>query len=214
MLAICLYFHVHQPYRIKRYRVFDIGVDHEYFNDEGEHDLNNRRVLLKVAHKSYLPANEVLLGILEKYPEARFAFSLSGVLVSQLCEYAPEVLDSFKRLVDTGRVELLSDTYYHSLAFFYSPKEFERQVRRHDETMRREFGYLPHVFRNTELSYTNDLARWAEGHGYEGILAEGWDGVLGNRSPNVLYRPKGTGKIKALLKNYRLSDDIAFRFSE
>lgn len=214
MLSVCPYFHVHQPYRIKRYRIFDIGKDHEYFNDDSETDLNNRRILRKVAEKSYLPANEVLLRLLKRHPDFKFAFSFSGVVLDQLAAYAPEALDSFKRLVATGRVELLADTYHHSLAFFYSLKEFERQVDLHRAALRRLFGITPQVLRNTELSYRNDLGAWAEKAGYSGIMAEGWEYVLGWRSPNFLYRPPGGKKIKILLKNYRLSDDVAFRFSE
>jgi len=214
MLSICPYFHVHQPYRIKKYRVFDIGQDSEYFNASDETDLNNLKVLKKVARKSYLPANATLLGLLKKHPEFRFAFSFSGVVLEQLEEHLPEVLDSFKALVDTGRVELLADTYYHSLAFFYSRREFERQVKQHERLLKRIFNVKPKVFRHTELSYNNDLAKWAENQGYLGIMAEGWEPVLGWRSPNFIYSPKGCKKIKVLLKNYKLSDDIAFRFSE
>ncbi|MCH7597570.1 polysaccharide deacetylase family protein [Patescibacteria group bacterium] len=214
MFSVCLYFHIHQPYRIKRYRVFDVGVDHNYFNDSSESDLNNKRVLAKVVQKSYLPTNDVLFHLLKKHPEFRFAFSFSGVLLDQLEEDFPEVIDSFKQLVDTGRVEIMGDTHHHSLAFFYSRQEFGRQVRRHRKIMKRIFGQAPRVFRHTELAYNNELARWAEENGYMGIMAEGWEGVLGWRSPNFLYQPQGCSKIKVLLKNYRLSDDIAFRFSE
>ena len=124
MLSVCPYFHVHQPYRIKRYRIFDVGHDHNYFNDSGESDLNNKKVLAKVVRKSYLPTNDILLHLLNKHPEFRFAFSFSGVLLDQLEEDFPEALDSFKRLVDTGRVEIMGDTHHHSLAFFYSKCEF------------------------------------------------------------------------------------------
>lgn len=214
MLSICPYFHVHQPYRIKKYRVFDIGQDSEYFNASDETDLNNLKVLKKVARKSYLPANETLLGLLKKHPEFCFALSFSGVLLEQIEEHLPEVLDSFKKLVHTGRVELLADTYYHSLAFFYSRREFERQVKQHERLLKRIFNVTPKVFRHTELSYNNDMAKWAERQGYLGIMAEGWEPVLGWRSPNFIYSPKDCKKIKVLLKNYKLSDDIAFRFSE
>lgn len=214
MLSLCLYFHVHQPMRLKRYRIFDIGADHDYFNDRGASDLNNQKVLRKVAEKSYLPTNAILLDLLKTHPEFRFAFSMSGVLLEQLERDEPEVLDSFKRLVETGRVELLADTYHHSLAFFYSLKEFERQVERHRATIRRIFGVTPQVFRNTELSYTNALADWAGRNGYLGVMAEGWDPILSGRSPNFLYRSPSDAQVKILLKNYRLSDDIAFRFSE
>jgi len=214
MLSICPYFHVHQPLRIKRYRVFDIGNDHSYFNDSSQTDLNNYRILEKVARKSYLPANETLFALLKRHPEFKFAFSFSGVLLDQLEYHFPHVLDSFRKLVGTGRVEVLADTYYHSLSFFFSPREFERQVALHQKKIERIFGVTPRVMRNTELSYNNALAAWAEKNGYKGILAEGWGPVLGWRSPNFVYRPKGCKKIKVLLKNYRLSDDIAFRFGE
>lgn len=214
MLSVCPYFHVHQPLRVKKYRIFDVGQDHDYFNDRGETDLNNYKVLKKVSEKSYLPTNAILEDLLREHPNFKFAFSFSGVLLEQLEEDFPEVLDSFKRLVSTGRVELLADTYHHSLAFFHSKPEFKRQVREHEEILYRIFGQRPRVFRNTELSYNNELAQWIEENGYKGILAEGWDPILEWRSPNFVYRPKGCTKAKVLLKNYRLSDDIAFRFGE
>lgn len=212
MLTVCPYFHVHQPHRIKRYRVFDIGRDNEYFNASDETDLNNAKVLRKVAAKSYLPATAVLGELLDRHPEFRFALSFSGTVLDQFELYAPEVLAAFQKLVQSGRVEILADTYYHSLAFFYSRPEFERQVALHHKRVFELFGQNPKVFRNTELSYTNDLAKWCEDNGYLGIMAEGWDPVLGWRSPNYVYQPKGLSKIKLLLKNYKLSDDIAFRF--
>lgn len=212
MLSVCPYFHVHQPYRIKRYRVFDIGNDNQYFNDGSATDLNNQRILEKVAHKSYRPMNAVLAQLLEEHPDFCFALSFSGTILDQFAAYAPDVLESFQALVATGRVEILADTYHHSLAFFYSLPEFERQVKLHEEKVQSLFGVTPKVFRNTELSYRNDLAKWCEEHGYIGIMAEGWEPVLGWRSPNYLYRPQGCERIKVLLKNYKLSDDIAFRF--
>ncbi len=212
MLTVCPYFHVHQPHRIKRYCVFDIGRDNEYFNASDETDLNNGRVLRKVAQKSYLPTTAVLGELLAQHPEFRFALSFSGTVLDQFEVHAPEVLEAFQALVRTGRVEILADTYYHSLAFFYSRTEFERQVAQHQQRIQELFGVTPRVFRNTELSYTNDLAGWCEDNGHLGIMAEGWDPILGWRSPNYVYQPKGREKIKVLLKNYKLSDDIAFRF--
>ncbi len=212
MLTVCPYFHVHQPHRIKRYRVFDIGRDNEYFNASDETDLNNAKVLRKVARKSYLPMTALLSELLERHSEFRFALSFSGTVLDQFEQYAPEVLLAFQKLMHTGRVEILADTYYHSLAFFYSRSEFERQVALHHKRIFELFGQNPRVFRNTELSYTNDLAKWCEENGYLGIMAEGWDPVLGWRSPNYVYQPKGCSKIKLLLKNYKLSDDLAFRF--
>ncbi len=212
MLTVCPYFHVHQPHRIKRYRVFDIGKDSEYFNASDQTDLNNAKVLRKVAEKSYIPTNAILGDLLAKHPEFRFAFSFSGTVLDQFEAYAPHVLQSFQELVKTGRVEILADTYFHSLAFFYSRAEFERQVAMHQKRIFELFGVKPRVFRNTELSYTNDLAKWCDERGYLGIMAEGWDPVLGWRSPNYVYQPVGCSNIKVLLKNYKLSDDIAFRF--
>lgn len=214
MLSVCPYFHVHQPRRVKRYRVFDVGQDHEYFNDESDTDLNNRKILEKVAHKSYLPTNRILKELLDTHPEFRFALSFSGVVLDQMEEYMPELLDSFQELAASGRVEILADTYYHSLAFFHSRPEFERQVKLHRRRMQELFNYTPRVFRHTELAYNNDLAKWADDNGYLGIMAEGWERFLGWRSPNFVYRPVGTQRIKVLLKNYRLSDDVAFRFGE
>jgi len=214
MLSICPYLHVHQPYRVKKYRVFDIGEDHEYFNDASDTDLNNKKILEKVASKSYLPTNQILKEHLKNHPEFKFSLSFSGVILDQMEEFIPELLESFQELVASGRVEVLADTYYHSLAFFHSLPEFERQVKKHNEKITQLFGYEPKVFRHTELAYNNALAAWAEKKGYIGIMAEGWDPVLDWRSPNFLYHPKGLSKIKLLLKNYRLSDDVAFRFSE
>tara|TARA_Y100000310_G_scaffold273705_1_gene289328 strand:+ start:5639 stop:6886 length:1248 start_codon:yes stop_codon:yes gene_type:complete len=212
MPAICFYFQVHQPYRIKPYRIFDIGKDSDYFNGQtGE--LDNGAVLKKVAKKCYLPMNEAVYDLLQIHPEFKVSYSLSGVVLEQFEEYAPEVLESFKKLVDTGRVELLAETYYHSLAYLYSQKEFKRQVKLHQEKIEKIFGIKPKIFRNTELAYSNDIAKTIEDMGYEGILMEGADHILGWRSPNFVYKPKGTKKIRALLKDYKLSDDIAFRFS-
>ncbi len=214
MPSVCFYFQVHQPFRVKRYRIFDIGRDAEYFNDERDGNLNNRRIIEKVARKCYLPTNALLLELLREHSEFKVSFSLSGVLLDQLEQCAPEVVASFQKLVSTGRVELLSETYYHSLAFLYSSDEFEEQVASHRDKIKQLFSFTPRVFRNTELIYNNDLAKMAEEMGYVGILAEGADHILGWRSPNFVYQPAGTSGIKLLLKNYRLSDDIAFRFSE
>jgi len=213
MSAICLYFQVHQPYRIKKYRVFDIGNDHDYFTSPDGSRLNNREILEKVARKSYLPANKLFLELLNAYPRLKISYSISGVLLEQLEQYAPEALASFQELAATGRVEILAETYYHSLSFIFSRPEFDRQVKLQIQTVRRLFKKIPKVFRNNELIYNNELAGEIEKLGFTGILAEGADHILGWRSPNYLYSPVGSQKVKLLLKNYRLSDDIAFRFS-
>lgn len=212
--AIVLYLHVHQPYRVRPYTVFDAGHDHNYFDEHNpDGRTNNAKILRKVAKKSYLPMNAVLLELLERHPEFRVALSITGTVIEQLEQWAPEALESFKRLVETGRVEIIGETYYHSLAFFYSRFEFVKQVRMHEEKVQQVFGVKPRVFRNTEFSYNNDLAYWADQMGYKGILTEGWDPILDWRSPNYVYRPAHTSSIRLLLKNYKLSDDIAFRFS-
>lgn len=200
--------------RVKKYRVFDIGNDHNYFNEKEQTDLNNKRILNRVARKSYLPTNKILLKLLRDHPELRLSYSLSGVFLDQIEKDFPDVLKSFQKLVETGNVEILSETYYHSLSFIFSPEEFRRQVYEHGEKIRKLFGVKPRVFRNTELIFNNELAQTVEKMGYRGVLAEGSDKVLDWRSPNFVYRAKGAEGIKLLLKNYKLSDDIAFRFSE
>ncbi len=213
MASICFYFQVHQPYRLKKYRVFDVGQDNSYFNDSSGTNLDNKWIFQKVAQKSYLPTNELILSLLKRHPEFKVSYSLSGVFLEQAAEYMPQVLDSFKRLVDTGRVEILSETYYHSLAALYSRKEFLRQVMLHRGAIKAIFNVEPTVFRNTELIYNNDIADIIEHLGYQAILLEGADHILDWRSPNFLYQPKADSSLKMLLKNYKLSDDIAFRFS-
>ncbi len=214
MSSICLYFHVHQPYRVRRYSFFDIGKERRYFGEEGDSDRNNARVMEKVARKCYLPATALWRELLARHPELRLTFSISGVALDQFARYAPEVLESFKTLVQTGRVELLAETYYHSLAFLHSPCEFREQVARHRAALAEHFGVTPTVFRNTELVYRNDIAAWVADMGFRGMLAEGWERYLGWRSPHFVYHAKGMPALKLLLKSYRLSDDIAFRFSE
>lgn len=210
--AIVLYLHVHQPYRVRHYTIFDAGQDHAYFTAPDGDRTNNRDILNKVALKSYLPTNERLLKMLNDYPEFKLSMSITGTVLEQLEDWAPEVLKSFQALTDTGRVEIVAETYHHSLAFFYSREEFEHQVDMHRQKVEKLFGQTPQVFRNTELSYNNDLAFWADKAGYKGILAEGWDPVLDWRSPNFVYQPTYTDNVKLLMKNYKLSDDIAFRF--
>jgi alpha-amylase len=205
---------MHQPYRVRRYRMFDIGANHDYFSANDETDLNNERILRKVARKSYRPAGEVFSALLRTHPEFKFAISITGTLIEQLEKYDPFTLKLYQDMVNTGRVEIVGETYYHSLASLYSMPEFVRQVRMHRDMVQRVFGVVPRVFRNTELVYTNHVAEWADRAGYKGILAEGWDGILQGRSPAFLYQPTNTTAIKALLKHYKLSDDVAFRFGD
>ena len=213
MPSVCFYFQVHQPLRVRKYRIFDVGQDSSYFNDTSGTSLDNQAIINKVANKCYLPANATLLENIKNNPDFKISFSISGVALEQFEKYAPEVIDSFKALVDTGNVELLSETYYHSLASVYSPEEFVRQVVLHRKKIKDLFGVTPSVFRNTELIYSNEIAKMVEKMGYKGILAEGADHILEWRSPAFVYKPINTENIKLLLKHYRLSDDIAFRFS-
>jgi alpha-amylase len=212
--AIILYLHVHQPYRLRPYSIFDIGNRSDYFDTGGTGEYDNARIMDKVSHKSYLPTNKKLLELLEEHPGFKLNLSFSGVVLDQMQQFAPETLKSFQELVKTGRVEIAGETYHHSLAFFYSKNEFAQQVEQHKAKIKELFDFTPTVLRNTELAYNNELAAWAEEAGYKGILAEGWDPILGWRSPNFMYQPVNTQNIRLLLKNYRLSDDIAFRFGD
>jgi alpha-amylase len=208
MPSVCFYFQVHQPLRLRHYTAFDN-------NDQYFDDYKNASLCRKVANKCYLPANRLLLEMIRKH-EGRFkvAYSLTGVLLEQLQHYSPEVISTFDALTETGCVEFLAETYYHSLSFLYSRDEFVEQVKEHIETIDHLFNQRPRVFRNTELIYNNDLAELVESMGcFDAILTEGADHILGSRSPDFIYRPKGCDKLKLLLKNYSLSDDIAFRFS-
>ncbi len=214
MKAIVLYLHVHQPFRIRHYSVFDTSINHDYFNAPIDAKESNEAIIKKVAEKSYIPTNKKLLSLLKNHPEFNFSISITGVVLEQLEKWAPEALQSFIDLANTGRVELVSETYHHTLAFFYSRSEFDIQVDMHRHKIEELFHQTPKIFRNTELAYNNDLAYWAEKAGFNGILAEGWDKILGWRSPNYVYKPTYSENIKLLLKNYKLSDDIAFRFGD
>ena len=209
MVSVCFYFQVHQPVRMRHYSVFDIGSNSNYFDSR-----KNREIIKKIGRKCYLPANKVILELIKSHNENfRISYSITGVALDQFEQYFPEVIDSFQKLADTGCVEFLSETYHHTLAYLYSKPEFFNQVRLHKRKIKSLFGKNPTVFRNTELIYSNALAKDIEGMGFKGITAEGAKNVLGQRSPNFIYTPARCKNIKILLKNYRLSDDIAFRFS-
>lgn len=208
MPSVCFYFQVHQPFRLRHYTVFD--QDHRYFDE-----FKNKSICQKVANKCYLPANRTMLDLIRRHEgKFRIAYSITGVLLEQLADYAPEVMSTFDALARTGCVEFLAETYYHSLSFLYSRGEFRDQIFKHIDTVETLFGQRPKVFRNTELIYSNDLAAELESMGiFDGVITEGADKILWGRSPNFIYKPPKEGKIKILLKNYALSDDIAFRFS-
>lgn len=210
MRTICFYFQVHQPFRIKPYRFFDIGEDHYYWDD-----YSNKSIIRKVAQKCYLPMNALLLDLINSnHGKFKVTFSISGVCLDQFEAYAPDVLESFQRLVSTGHVELLSETDAHALCSLVSPNEFKRSVESHKEKIKRLFnGYEPKVFRNTELIYSDKIGSMVAEMGYEAMLTEGAKHILGWKSPNFVYQNAVDPNLKILLKNFQLSDDIAFRFS-
>ncbi|WP_410261318.1 glycoside hydrolase family 57 protein [Alistipes putredinis] len=209
MKTICFYFQVHQPWRLKRYRFFDMGRDHNYLDD-----LTNRSIMQKVARECYLPMNALLFNLIRQ-SEGRFrcTFSLTGLAVEQMRAYAPEVLDSFRRLARTGCVEFLAETYSHSLASLSSKEDFMQQVALHTELMKKEFGITPTAFRNTELIYSDRIGADVAEMGFKTMLAEGARHVLGWKSPGYVYANALDQRLRLLLRNYKLSDDIAFRFS-
>ncbi|MGM0463960.1 MAG: glycoside hydrolase family 57 protein, partial [Bacteroidota bacterium] len=208
MKAVCLFFELHQPLRLKRYRFFDIGNDHYYYDD-----YTNETILREVSEKCYLPANKLLLKLIRKHgKDFRLSFSLTGVLIDQLETYVPEVLDSFRDLAATGQVEFLAETYSHSLACMGNREEFTGQVNRHREKIEHHFGQEPVSFRNTEMVYSDEIGSWVADMGFKAMLTEGARHILGWRSPDFLYCNNIRPKLKVLLRNFSLSDDIAFRF--
>ena len=207
--SITLYFQVHQPSRLRLYRFFDIGKDSHYYDD-----FANRTILRRVAQKCYLPMNQLLLELIRKHGgDFKVAFSISGTALEQFDRYAPEVLDSFRELAATGCVEFLSETYYHSLASLANPQEFRHQVLKHRDAIQRWFGVTPTAFRNTELIYSNSIGEEVYDMGFTTMLTEGARHIMGWKSPNFIYGCDTQPKLKLLLRNYSLSDDIAFRFS-
>ncbi len=215
MRGICLYLHIHQPWRVRGYSIFDVAVSNNYFSDPDYNSKqSNERIFRKVAAKSYIPTFDLLEKNLAAHKGFKFSLSITGVWLEQAETWMPELITRLKKMVDTGRVELVAETYYHSMSFFYSVDEFKDQVKKQVETFKRIFGVTPKVFRNTEFSYNDSVGKIVEGLGFKGCLAEGWDKILGWRSPNYVYKAAGTKNLKLLLKNYRLSDDIAFRFSD
>jgi alpha-amylase len=213
MPSICFYFEVHQPFRLNHFSVFNIGntkdIHSTYFNKN-----LNQKIFEKVANKCYLPTNNLLLELIRKYDgRFRISYSLTGTFVEYCENYKPELLDSFKELFKTGAVDLIEETYFHSLSALYDEMdEFEDQIKMHRQMIRRIFNYKPKVFRNTEAIYDNRIAKKVADLGYKGILTEGAEKILGWRSPNFVYKAVNAN-LKVLLRNYKLSDDVGFRFS-
>ncbi len=209
MKTVCLYFQVHQPWRLKVYRFFNIGKDHNYLDD-----FTNRAIMQKVARQCYLPMNALLLKLIKENKGAfKCSFSITGSAIEQFRAYAPEVLDSFRALADTGCVEFLAETYSHSLSALSSKEDFVEQVKLHTKTIKEEFGKKPVAFRNTELIYSDQIGEMVSELGFKTILAEGAKHVLGWKSPDFIYTNAIDNRLRVLLRNYKLSDDIAFRFS-
>ena len=207
--SVCLYFQVHQPTRLRLYRFFDIGKDSHYYDD-----FANRTIFKRVAQRCYQPMNDILLQAIKRNKgKFKVASSISGSALEQFERYAPEVLDSFRELAATGCVEFLSETYYHSLAALRSPAEFKLQVNKHKEMIQNLFGVTPTAFRNTELIYSDEIGSMVHDLGFNTMLTEGARHIMGWKSPNHIYSNDIAPKLKLLLRNYPLSDDIAFRFS-
>lgn len=211
MKSICFYFQIHQPFRLKRYRFFDIGSDHYYYDD-----YNDEEIIRRIANNCYLPANQTILNMIKESDGAfKVAYSISGVALEQMELYVPEVIDSFKELTKTGCVEFLAETFAHSLASLQEDSdEFELQVKQHSKKIQSLFGYKPTVFRNTELIYSDDIGSRVSAMGFKGIITEGAKHVLGWKSPNYVYCCASNPQLKVLCKNFKMSDDITFRFSD
>ena len=208
--SICLYFQVHQPTRLRLYRFFDIGKDSHYYDD-----FANRTILRRVAQKCYHPMNQLMLELINANKgKFKIAYSISGSALEQFQRFAPEVIDSFKALAATGRVEFLAETFYHSLASLGSDSEFKHQVAKHAAKIEELFGVKPTVFRNTELIYDNSIGEIVYEMGYKTMLTEGARHIMGWQSPNFVYTSATQPRLKLLLRNYTLSDDIAFRFAQ
>jgi alpha-amylase len=209
MKSICLFFHVHQPLKHRRYRFFDIGNNHYYYDD-----YTNEKTIRDLAEKSYLPANKLLIKLAEQMKSKfKASFSISGMALDQFELYAPQIIKSFQELAKTGCIEFLSETWCHSLASLKDKPTFEKQVILHENRISDLFGQKPQVFRNTEMIYSDDIGVQIYNMGYKGMLTEGAKHVLGWKSPNFLYVNAVNPRLKILMRNFQLSDDIAFRFS-
>ena len=208
MKSVCFYFKIHQPFRLKRYRFFEIGNDHYYYDD-----FANDEIIARVAEQSYIPMMHTLLEMIRDNKDFHCSLSISGVAVEQLQLYVPEVIDLLKKLVETGNVEILSGTYSHSLASLEDPEEFVREVKAHDQLVHRLFGVKPAIIANTELIYDDDIALIMQSMGFKCALTEGAKHVLGWKSPNYLYRSSTAPDLKLLLTNDKLASDISDRFN-
>jgi alpha-amylase len=214
-MFITFYFKVHQPYRLRKYPFFSIGKDESYFDGVVDrYNQTNESIFKKVTDKCYRPATKLIYHLLQKYPDFKVSYSLSGTFLEQAEKYAPDLIELFQALVKTKKVEILGETYYHSLSFLYSFDEFEKQIKMQEDILKKYFNVKPQIFSNTEAAYCDDIGDFVSRLGYKGIITEGADKILQWRSPNFLYHHPQLKDFKLILKNYKLSDDIAFRFSE
>ncbi|NLI72905.1 MAG: polysaccharide deacetylase family protein [Bacteroidales bacterium] len=210
MKNICFYFQIHQPFRLKHYPFFGIGQDHYYYDEFQTEDR-----IRELVEKSYLPANRIIAEMIRSSNgKFKCAFSISGIALEQFEFFAPEMIDSFKELAKTGSVEFLAETYAHSLASVYDQDEFVEQVNRHARKIENLFGKKPTVFRNSELIYSDEIGETVARMGYKAMLMEEVKYVMGWKSPNKLYHNPIYPKLKLLIRNNKLSDDISFRFSD
>lgn len=210
MKSVCLYFKIHQPFRLKRYRFFDIGNDHYYYDDFANDD-----IITRVARNSYIPMGETLLDMIKKYPkEFKCSFSISGTAIEQLQLYVPEFIDLLRKLADTGNVSFLSTTYSQGLSSIEDPEELFRQIKEHDDMIENLFGQRPKVFANTELIFDDDIASQIAAMGFRIALTEGAKHILGWKSPNYVYNPATAPGVKLLLTNDKLTKDITRRFND
>lgn len=208
--TLCFYFQIHQPVRLRRYRFFDIGKRHDYFDE-----YVNRSTIRRVAERCYLPMNHLIMDLIKRYgTNFKVSFSISGSALEQFALHAPEVIESFKELAKTGSVEFLAETYAHSLASLSDTDEFERQVQRHTARMEELFGQKPVTLRNSSLIYSDQIGERVAAMGFESMLTDGAKHVLGWKSPNFVYTNVMNPRLKLLLKNSRLSDDLTLRFSD
>ena len=209
MRNICFYFQIHQPLRLKRYRFFEIGQDHYYYDDFQTEDR-----IRTLVEQSYLTANRSISEMIRSSNgKFKCAFSISGVALEQLEQYAPEVIDSFKELANTGSVEFLGETYAHSLSSIYDTNEFESQIKAHADKIESLFGQRPTAFRNSELIYSDEIGEIISKAGFKVMLIDEAKHILGWKSPNFVYNHSYISKFKLLIRNQKLSDDIGFRFS-
>jgi len=210
MKSICIYFQIHQPFRLRRYRFFDIGNDHYYYDD-----FQNGEIFRKVAEMCYIPANKMLIDMLKKSDgQFKVAFSISGVALEQMEIYAPELIDSFRELIRLGGIEFLTETYAHSLSSLGNPNEFRSQIKMHSDKLASLFGVTPTTLRNTELIYSDEISDIVYDMGFRGMLTEGAKHVLGWKSPNYMYQSASHPDLKLLLKNDRFSEDLSLRFAD